>query len=48
LAFYRWIWNYERDSRPRLDAALQRHQHLQVVELTTRESMDEFLKTASR
>jgi adenylate kinase family enzyme len=48
FAFYRWIWNYERDSRPRLDAALQRHQHLQVVELTTRESMDEFLKTASR
>ena len=38
-AFYRWIWNYERDSRPRLDSALQRHDHLDVVELKTRKAM---------
>jgi adenylate kinase family enzyme len=45
VAFYRWIWNYQRDSRPRLDAALQRHDHLQVVELTTRRAMTRFLDT---
>ena len=44
LAFYRWIWNYERDSRPRLDAALQRHDHLHIVELTSRRSMRQFLE----
>ena len=47
LAFYRWIWNYERDSRPRLDDALQRHEHLHVVELRSRTSMDQFLESAS-
>jgi adenylate kinase family enzyme len=47
FAFYRWIWNYERDSRPRLDAALQRHDLLHVIELRTRKSMDEFLESAS-
>jgi len=43
IAFYRWIWNYGRDSRPRLDAALARHHHLNVVELNSRESMRRFL-----
>jgi len=43
LAFYRWIWNYERDSRPRLDSALERHDHLDVVELRTRAAMSGFL-----
>ncbi len=43
LAFYRWIWNYERDSRPRLDSALERHDHLDVVELRTRRAMRRFL-----
>jgi hypothetical protein len=43
LAFYRWIWNYERDSRPRLDDALERHDHLDVVELRTRTAMSRFL-----
>lgn len=47
LAFYRWIWNYERDSRPRLDAALQRHDHLHVVELNTRRSINQFLESAT-
>lgn len=47
FAFYRWIWNYERDSRPRFDAALQRHNHLHVVELRTRKSMGQFLESAS-
>jgi hypothetical protein len=44
LAFYRWIWNYERDSRPRLDDALQRHDHLDVVELKSRHAMNHFLE----
>jgi len=43
LAFFRWIWNYERDSRSRLDDALRRHGHLDVVELTSRQAMTEFL-----
>jgi adenylate kinase family enzyme len=43
LDFYRWIWKYERDSRPRLDAALERHHHVNVVELTSRDSMRRFL-----
>ena len=46
LVFYRWIWNYERDSRPRLDAALERHDHLDVVELRTRDAMERFLQRA--
>jgi adenylate kinase family enzyme len=47
LEFYRWIWNYERDSRPRLDDALQRHVHLHVVELTSRDAMARFLENAA-
>lgn len=47
LAFHRWIWNYERDSRPRLDAALQRHDHLHVVELKSRRSINQFLESAT-
>lgn len=47
LDFYRWIWNYPRDSRPRLDAALQRHPHLNVVELTTRDETRRFLLHAT-
>jgi adenylate kinase family enzyme len=46
VAFYRWIWNYQRDSGPRLDAALDRHPHLHVVELTSRPEMGLFLSTA--
>ncbi len=47
FAFYRWIWNYTRDSQPRIDAAHQWHGHLRVIELCqwTRRSMDEFLET---
>ncbi len=44
LAFYRWIWNYERDSRPRLDDALRRHDHLDIVELKSRNAMTRFLE----
>lgn len=43
LAFYRWIWHYRRDSRPRLDDALARHPHLVVVELTSRAAMRAFI-----
>jgi adenylate kinase family enzyme len=41
--FLRWIWNYPRDSRPRLDTALAEHPHLTIIELTTRRGMREFL-----
>jgi adenylate kinase family enzyme len=42
--FFRWIWRYPIDSRPRLDAALERHrEHLEVVELTTRSEIATFL-----
>ena len=41
--FYRWIWNFERDSRPLIDAALARHPHLRVVELGDRAAMAWFL-----
>jgi adenylate kinase family enzyme len=44
LAFLRWIWRYPLDSRPRLDAALERHRgHLRVVELTSPRKVKEFL-----
>lgn len=46
LSFLRWIWNYERDSRPRLDAALGRQGHLAVVELRSRHAVDGFLDSA--
>lgn len=43
-AFLRWIWRYPLDSRPRLDAALERHRgHLRVVELTSPGKVKEFL-----
>ncbi len=48
LEFYRWIWNYDRDSRPRLDAAISRHPHLDVVELRSRTAAQEFLTTLDR
>ncbi len=45
FAFYRWIWNYTRDSQPRLDAAQQQHRQLRVIELRTRRSTDGFHET---
>lgn len=45
LAFYRWIWNYERDSRPRLEAALARHDHLDVIVLRSRKEMRQLLES---
>jgi len=44
LRFLRWIWRYPVDSRPRLDAALERHgEHLRVIELNSRREVDAFL-----
>jgi adenylate kinase family enzyme len=44
-AFLRWIWRYPRDSRPRLDAALDRYRaHLDVIELTSRRQARAFLR----
>lgn len=45
---YRWIWNFQRDSRPRLDAALGRHPHLRVVELRSRRETRRFVATVTR
>ena len=44
LGFLRWIWRYPKDSRPRLDAAIERHrEHLRVVELRSRREAAAFL-----
>ena len=44
LGFLRWIWRYPKDSRPRLDAAIERHRaHLRVVELRSRREAAAFL-----
>ena len=44
VEFLRWIWRYPTDSRPRLDAALERHrERLQVVELRSRREAAAFL-----
>ena len=43
--FLRWIWRYNHDSRPRLDAALGRHRHhLGVIELRSRGDAESFLR----
>lgn len=42
--FLRWIWNYDRRSRPRIDDALRRHRdHLDVVELRSARDVRAFL-----
>lgn len=44
IAFLQWIWRYEKDSRPRLDAALDRHRdHLELIELHSRREVRAFL-----
>jgi hypothetical protein len=43
-AFLRWIWRYPSDSRPRLDAALQRYAALDVVELRSRRQARAYLR----
>ncbi len=43
--FLWWIWRYGHDSRPRLDAALDRHRHhLQIIELRSRSDVESFLR----
>lgn len=42
--FLRWIWRFQYDARPRLDAAIARHRdRLRVVELTSRRQVRDFL-----
>lgn len=44
LAFLGWIWRYPQDSRPRLDAAIERHRaHLRVIVLRSRREAAELL-----
>jgi adenylate kinase family enzyme len=46
FTFYRWVWRYPIDSRPRLDAALEQHrEHLIVIELTTVGAMKAFIES---
>ena len=44
LGFLRWIWRYPTDGRLKVDAALARHPHLDVVELTSRRAVRRFLR----
>lgn len=45
LTFLKWVWRYPRDSRPRLDAALDRHRaNLRVIELTSSAQGGKFLR----
>lgn len=45
LEFLRWVWRYPRDSRPRLDAALDRYRaDLRVIELASSAQVDQFLR----
>jgi adenylate kinase family enzyme len=47
LTFLRWVWRYPIDSRPRLDAALDRHRgRFRVVELTSPGAITAFLDRA--
>jgi adenylate kinase family enzyme len=49
LAFLRWVWRWPRESRPRLDAALDHYRdRLRVVELSSRRQVDDFLRLGSR
>jgi adenylate kinase family enzyme len=44
VSFLRWIWNYDRRSRPTLESAIQRHaDHLDVVRLQSRRGVDAYL-----
>ena len=44
IGFLRWIWRYPTTSRPRLDAALERHgERLRIVELRSRRQAAAFL-----
>lgn len=48
-AFLRWVWNYPRSGRARLDTALARHrQNLRVVELYSPADVRDFLARAAR
>ena len=47
-SFLRWIWRYDTDSRPRLDAASHRHRNaLDIVELRSRRQVDDYLNQLS-
>jgi len=44
VQFLRWVWRYPIDSRPRLDAALERHRdRLRVIELASPTQVRMFL-----
>ena len=43
LAFLRWIWRYPVVDRPRLEAALDRHQHLRIIQLRSPTQVSSFL-----
>lgn len=41
--FYLWIWRFPRQSRPRLDTAIARYPHVQVIELRSPAEVAGFL-----
>lgn len=41
--FFIWLWNFPRDSKPDLEAALARHPGTRVVRLTSRREVDRWL-----
>ena len=48
LAFFRWVWRYPADSRPRLDAAIDRHRGTaRLIELTSPGQVKAFLRAAA-
>jgi len=47
LTFLWWVWRYPIDSRPRLEAALDRYRaNLRVIELTSSAQVEAFLRAA--
>jgi adenylate kinase family enzyme len=47
--FFRWIWRFHRDSRPRIEAAIDRHRgHLVVVRLRSRRAARRYLQNVGR
>jgi len=43
--FFIWLWNFPRDTKPVLEAALARHPETQVARLTSRKEVAEWLES---
>jgi len=47
LAFLKWIWNYPRDVKPKIESLLRKHLEKQVVWLRSSEEVNTFLARIS-